>query len=506
MRGTRPAPHQLERERGLGSTARLLLLALHQSYCTRQIDACSLPPAPAALARTPCPALAPRPPAAASACSQPASSPSPRQSPRRSTRSVRPSWSQVATTTRPRTAASGSPCVATLPLVLVPRPSPSASTPTPPTDAPPPAQQLARNADGKGEPLNAVVILDGGANDDLFDDWSLSINFGSYLLDSQGVGSYAGECLGQSDGARQAANLGDGQGMRASSSRLAFPPRPLCLPSALPPSPAFAIFLARTSIVLSLSPDIAARSRQARADRPYLSRLARSLARRQSDGSFARELRRRDVRRVPRKRRRRLPLPRLPTSRSRSGLWGLLHRGLGRAISLAKPHDRPQRVRLSLSPSLDAPRRPFSRPLPSFAVARRPSPTSPSPSSSLAVARYPSPTLDVLNFLLYARSYDLGRDEVVRRATVSGGTKSPVTNRTFETTASNASGPGYFANVSIDEINHGIATDGVVAVLSVKVTSDPVAACVPSFRSLPPSRSGPSLSERSLSPSEQERH
>ena len=81
----------------------------------------------------------------------------------------------------------------------------------------------------------------------------------------------------------------------------------------------------------------------------------------------------------------------------------------------------------------------------------------------------------------------------MRRATVSGGTKSPVTNRTFETTASNASGPGYFANVSIDEINHGIATDGVVAVLNVKVTSDPVAACVPSF---PLSLS---LSERSLS-------
>ena len=70
---------------------------------------------------------------------------------------------------------------------------------------------------------------------------------------------------------------------RLSSSRLAFPPRPLCLPSALPPSPAFTIFLACTSILPSLSPDPAARSRQAHADRSYLSHLARSLADNQTD-------------------------------------------------------------------------------------------------------------------------------------------------------------------------------------------------------------------------------
>ncbi|GAA6038153.1 hypothetical protein JCM8097_005764 [Rhodosporidiobolus ruineniae] len=68
--------------------------------------------------------------------------------------------------------------------------------------------------------------------------------------------------------------------------------------------------------------------------------------------------------------------------------------------------------------------------------------------------------------------YDLGRDWVVNAATVSGGTKSPLTNRTFTTEVRNASGVGYFANVSVDQINHGIATDGIVAVLTVRVTSN----------------------------------
>ncbi|BGP16408.1 hypothetical protein JCM10213_004036 [Rhodosporidiobolus nylandii] len=68
--------------------------------------------------------------------------------------------------------------------------------------------------------------------------------------------------------------------------------------------------------------------------------------------------------------------------------------------------------------------------------------------------------------------YDRGRDEVVRVALASGGTKSPLTNRTFTTEVRNASGPGYFADVSIDQINHGIPTDGVVAILTVRVTGN----------------------------------
>ncbi|GAA5896021.1 hypothetical protein JCM8208_007508 [Rhodotorula glutinis] len=208
---------------------------------------------------------------------------------------------------------------------------------------------LARNADGKGEPLNAVVILDGGANDDLFDDWSLSINFGSYLLDSQGVGSYVGECLGQSDGARQAANLGDGNGMHNQSDLL----------------------------------------------RENFQDVTYGVCRESSTGGFHYR-------------------------------WWIQN---GSAADSG-----------------------------AYFLAA-------SEEASLAE-----------NHMILPNGYDLGRDEVVRRATVSGGTKSPVTNRTFEATATNASGPGYFANVSIDEINHGIATDGVVAILNVKVTSDPVAA------------------------------
>jgi hypothetical protein len=69
-------------------------------------------------------------------------------------------------------------------------------------------------------------------------------------------------------------------------------------------------------------------------------------------------------------------------------------------------------------------------------------------------------------------SYDLGRDAVVNYATASGGTKSPLTNRTFTTTSVNASGIGYFANISTSQINHDIATDGVVAILTVRVTSN----------------------------------
>ncbi|GAA5857933.1 hypothetical protein JCM1840_000973 [Sporobolomyces johnsonii] len=73
---------------------------------------------------------------------------------------------------------------------------------------------------------------------------------------------------------------------------------------------------------------------------------------------------------------------------------------------------------------------------------------------------------------IVADGYDRGREVVVQAAIASGGTKSPLTNRTFTTTVSNASGPGYYANISTSEINHDIATDGIVAILTVKVTSN----------------------------------
>jgi len=47
-----------------------------------------------------------------------------------------------------------------------------------------------------------------------------------------------------------------------------------------------------------------------------------------------------------------------------------------------------------------------------------------------------------------------------------------LTNRTFVTTVANASGPGYYANVTTEQINHGIPTDGIVAVFTIRVTSN----------------------------------
>lgn len=73
--------------------------------------------------------------------------------------------------------------------------------------------------------------------------------------------------------------------------------------------------------------------------------------------------------------------------------------------------------------------------------------------------------------LTFASSrYDIGRDNFVERA-VSGRTVSPTSGRIFSAAAVNVSGNGYFADVSTSEINHGISTDGIVTVLTVKVLS-----------------------------------
>ncbi|GAA6007042.1 hypothetical protein JCM10207_009181 [Rhodosporidiobolus poonsookiae] len=81
-----------------------------------------------------------------------------------------------------------------------------------------------------------------------------------------------------------------------------------------------------------------------------------------------------------------------------------------------------------------------------------------------------------MNHMIVDNGYDLGRDEVVSVATQNGGTKSPLTNRTFTTEVRNVSGAGYFENVTVSEINHGINTDGIIAVLTVRVTSNGSAA------------------------------
>ncbi|GAA5900071.1 uncharacterized protein JCM6883_006083 [Sporobolomyces salmoneus] len=196
---------------------------------------------------------------------------------------------------------------------------------------------LARNTypEGLGEPLNVVVSADSDPlimTDTGFFDWSFSINF-------------SGECLGQSDGARQAANLGDGLG-----------------------------FINQTILLRENFGDSVLGTCKESIDGGEHYRVWRQ------NGSAA-----------------------------DSGAWFLAASTEG---DLASQH------------------------------------------------------------MIQPNGYDTGRDDVVKRATIEGGTKSPITNRTFVTTVTNASGPGYYANVSTDEINHGVATDGIVAILTVRVTGN----------------------------------
>ncbi|KAK4054547.1 hypothetical protein OIV83_001041 [Microbotryomycetes sp. JL201] len=86
------------------------------------------------------------------------------------------------------------------------------------------------------------------------------------------------------------------------------------------------------------------------------------------------------------------------------------------------------------------------------------------------------------NHMIVPNGYDMGRDELVGNATLSNGTISPITNRTFTTEATFL--PGYLPANSSRGINHGIPTDGRIAMLTVKVTSNGSAATV--------SASGPS--------------
>ncbi|KAM0791275.1 hypothetical protein ACM66B_005751 [Microbotryomycetes sp. NB124-2] len=74
------------------------------------------------------------------------------------------------------------------------------------------------------------------------------------------------------------------------------------------------------------------------------------------------------------------------------------------------------------------------------------------------------------NHMIVPNGYDMGRDELVGNATLSNGTISPITNRTFSTEATFLS--GYLAANSSRGINHGIPTDGRIAMLTVKVTSN----------------------------------
>lgn len=71
--------------------------------------------------------------------------------------------------------------------------------------------------------------------------------------------------------------------------------------------------------------------------------------------------------------------------------------------------------------------------------------------------------------------YDLGRNDLVSRALTPGGTRSPTTGVLYTADAKNVSGVGYFSGVTTSEINHDIAIDGQITVLTVRRLSAPAA-------------------------------
>ena len=74
------------------------------------------------------------------------------------------------------------------------------------------------------------------------------------------------------------------------------------------------------------------------------------------------------------------------------------------------------------------------------------------------------------NHMIIPNGYDLGRDELAGNATAPGGTMSPITNRTY--TAEVNYVEGFLLPNSSEGINHGIPTDGRVAVLTVRLMSN----------------------------------
>ncbi|KAN0066535.1 hypothetical protein ACQY0O_000629 [Thecaphora frezii] len=72
------------------------------------------------------------------------------------------------------------------------------------------------------------------------------------------------------------------------------------------------------------------------------------------------------------------------------------------------------------------------------------------------------------NHDIVANGYDLGRDWLVANATAQNGTRSP---GGFEYTTTADDNTSLLAGVQASQINHGIAIDGVVKVLTVKITN-----------------------------------
>ncbi|BGP55562.1 hypothetical protein JCM8202v2_003167 [Rhodotorula sphaerocarpa] len=80
-----------------------------------------------------------------------------------------------------------------------------------------------------------------------------------------------------------------------------------------------------------------------------------------------------------------------------------------------------------------------------------------------------------LHHMIVPNGYDLGRNDLVSRALTPGGTRSPTTGVLYTADAKNVSGVGYFSGVTTSEINHDIAIDGQITVLTVRRLSAPAA-------------------------------
>ncbi|GAA5960025.1 hypothetical protein JCM3765_006139 [Sporobolomyces pararoseus] len=76
------------------------------------------------------------------------------------------------------------------------------------------------------------------------------------------------------------------------------------------------------------------------------------------------------------------------------------------------------------------------------------------------------------NHKIVANGYDLGRDELLELALNPNGTRSPISQTLYKASVRAFEGPEYLENVKIEEINHRVATDGRIAVLTVEIVEE----------------------------------
>ncbi|GAA5911231.1 uncharacterized protein JCM6883_001949 [Sporobolomyces salmoneus] len=76
------------------------------------------------------------------------------------------------------------------------------------------------------------------------------------------------------------------------------------------------------------------------------------------------------------------------------------------------------------------------------------------------------------NHDIVPNGYDLGRDELIEIALNPNGTRSPISKTLYKATVREFSGPEFLGNVKTEEINHKVAIDGRIAVLTVEIVGE----------------------------------